>query len=995
MNIKRLLLYPIVVALGISLVSGLIPTTSVNAAVTLDTETARATSYSYYQAVYSCFNKSRVERDIETSKAGSPGDWVNDFWANNNNGDLKTGFLVNDNGKSGCKDILTKALQFWQVDGKTFLQGVGYGLSSDGTKYTISDGNAQQNGFKSYISSIVGSTATLNNKIQYELDIAALTKGCKDQNVGKLSSVDESTRRQAQSKVNDYYTVLFAEQDTSTNYYVFKKGDRPGSAIENYSSPPDIGGNPGGTADCVEVIAANITKASGAIAKQRAQDLYNTYSNQLYSSLSSLIKADCPANQNAAIRTECEAGWKDTFNKCFANIPTTLPIQNGADGDPAIFQKADKTRLNTLAVCIAKGTASDAKVIADALAGASNQFAVPVNTPVTPEDKSDKTSCAVDGVGWIICPVVTFLGGITDQAYTILSTFLLNVPASNLNTADPGNGLYRAWEVMRNIANVAFVIAFLIIIFSQLSSVGVSNYGIKKLLPRLIVAAILVNVSYYICAAAVDASNILGNSLKGMLDNIANSITSPVGDGFNKGNLFGTVIATIITSGTIYLLGLSVLLPVLITALAAVVTVVAVLVLRQALIILLIVVAPLAFVAYLLPNTEDLFTKWRKLLTTLLVMYPLIALIFGGSALAAKIVMTAGAGAGGGNAAMLTQIAGAGIAIIPLFITPVVMRTAGGVLNRFGGMVNNPNKGPFDRMRKGAANVRKREQNRMNNGAMNNGGRFNPRRAFLRRNARLEAIDQNQQREFNRTSADYIADQAQGNERFMKSMTAGSSSGAEGRASGAAANIKAKLEAEEVTAANAIIKSLNLNQQEARQLANGSAVMRNGKQIADSSQDLALRTAARQQVVNSNDVKGINDLVDNSSTWGEKDRVSLADTLAAASGRPSYIGQGALAKMRDGKTTGAAKMMSAQEMIEGAIRDNVYSPAKIATADKDELNVVANTANTSAALSTADKQKLINNAHTALSDPELARTITKNIENVQHIRGHTTPPPLA
>ncbi|MCZ6324111.1 hypothetical protein O5165_25825, partial [Escherichia coli] len=49
---------------------------------------------------------------------------------------------------------------------------------------------------------------------------------------------------------------------------------------------------------------------------------------------------------------------------------------------------------------------------------------------------------------------------------------------------------------------------------------GLNNYSIKKMLPRLIVAAILVNLSYYICAIAVDISNILGHSLQQALIDI-------------------------------------------------------------------------------------------------------------------------------------------------------------------------------------------------------------------------------------------------------------------------------------------------------------------------------------------------------------------------------------------------------------------------------------------------------------------------------------------
>lgn len=68
-------------------------------------------------------------------------------------------------------------------------------------------------------------------------------------------------------------------------------------------------------------------------------------------------------------------------------------------------------------------------------------------------------------------------------------------------------------EGVRNYANVAFIVVFLIIIFSQVSNVGINNYGIKRMLPKLLIAAILVNISFYVCAIMVDLSNLLGAGL--------------------------------------------------------------------------------------------------------------------------------------------------------------------------------------------------------------------------------------------------------------------------------------------------------------------------------------------------------------------------------------------------------------------------------------------------------------------------------------------------
>src|SRR5690606_27430901 len=142
-------------------------------------------------------------------------------------------------------------------------------------------------------------------------------------------------------------------------------------------------------------------------------------------------------------------------------------------------------------------------------------------------------------------------------------------------------------------------------------------------------------------------------------------------------------------------IGLLVLIPALIAAALAIITVFLVLILRQALIILFIVIALLAFVVYLLPNTEDWFTKWRKLLMILLFMYPIIAVIFGAFVFASSIVMNSASG----DYKAVIQIMGACIAILSLAIIPVVMKTAGGVLNRFAGMVNNSNKGSANRLK--------------------------------------------------------------------------------------------------------------------------------------------------------------------------------------------------------------------------------------------------------------------------------------------------------
>lgn len=326
--------------------------------------------------------------------------------------------------------------------------------------------------------------------------------------------------------------------------------------------------------------------------------------------------------------------------------------------------------------------------------------------PVDPQTTEQATKCSVDGVGWIVCPVSNFLAKGMDLIFDMLKGFLTVSSITN----DTQGSLYRAWSLMRNIANVAFVIGFIIIIYSQLTGMGISNYGIKKILPRIVLAAILVNISYWICAIAVDLSNIAGSSLQQLLISIRESLSGPNtksmaswqsvsgfilagGTGLAAGAL--GLSALVVTSGASIGAAVILLLPMLAGLLLAVIVALLVLAARQALIILLIIASPLAFVAYLLPNTEKWFEKWRSTFLTMLVFFPIFSLIFGGSQLAGFLIIQ--------NASEINLVLlGMFVQIAPLVITPMLVKFSGNIIARIANMVNNPNKGFVDRTRKWA-----------------------------------------------------------------------------------------------------------------------------------------------------------------------------------------------------------------------------------------------------------------------------------------------------
>ena len=346
----------------------------------------------------------------------------------------------------------------------------------------------------------------------------------------------------------------------------------------------------------------------------------------------------------------------------------------------------------------------------------------------SPSENSTSTSCDVQGIGWIICPVSNWLADGIDYMYSALQEFLKTKP---LETTNQNSGIYLAWVIMRNISNVAFIVAFLVIIYSQLTSVGIGNYGVKKMLPRLVIAAVLVNLSFTFCAVLLDLSNVTGYAFQDAFMGIKNTI-STVGENTGVGWTWSEVIMMILSNGALaggvvatVAMGAE-LLPLALSALVGIglvlLLVLLIMAARQALIVILIIISPLAFVCYLLPGTEKWFKKWRDLFFTMLVFFPAFAVIFGGAQLAGIIIIQNATGANGG----IMQILGMVVQVIPLALAPIIMKLSGGVLGKFAGFVNDKNKGLYDRSKNWSKDRRETIKNKKL--ANPNMARFNPNR---------------------------------------------------------------------------------------------------------------------------------------------------------------------------------------------------------------------------------------------------------------------------
>lgn len=426
-----------------------------------------------------------------------------------------------------------------------------------------------------------------------------------------------------------------------------------------------------------------------AVDTARQDAVFNTFGPPL-EPLKSKFNSGCTANTSSpsgiAAFNECfNNAWKSAIYTCFQS---SLNLEE--DQTRGTPEQTEQNHKNKFANCLA---AKLNNVQANAVFGyiqnanisvsATNLAANAAEEAATPPEEAAETeeeasSCGIEGIGWIVCPVLGFLGTVTDTAFSFLAANFLETSASTLNDS----GVRSAWGAIRNIANVLFVIAFIVIIYSQLTGAGIGNYGVKKMLPRLIIAAVLVNLSLIVCQLAVDLSNLLGYSLKSLFDGGMLSINGDVSDqGDATGNGFGIAVLMVgLLAGGITL-ALSISMPVILAALLALILIVLILFARTALIIVLTIISPLAFVAFLLPNTEQWFKKWYKMYFALLMVFPVIGVVFGASSLAAGIINDAAVA----DENIMMQVVAVGVATIPLFLVPSLLKNSLSAAGAIGG----------------------------------------------------------------------------------------------------------------------------------------------------------------------------------------------------------------------------------------------------------------------------------------------------------------------
>lgn len=233
------------------------------------------------------------------------------------------------------------------------------------------------------------------------------------------------------------------------------------------------------------------------------------------------------------------------------------------------------------------------------------------------------------------------------------------------------------------------------------------SYNVKKVLPRLVIAVILIQLSWFIFTGLIRLTAILAYGLEGLMYapfGGRNEITfSNILSGTDGGNGIFLVAAA---AGAAAAVILGVVFSFALMALIGLLIGFTTLLIRQVVLLTLLVLSPLALVAWILPGTQKFWKIWWESFSKLLLMFPMVIVLVAGGRIIAFI---AGQASKADTESLLEELPLENVVFLaiiavcyfgPFFLIPKTFQVAGSAFANITGMVNDRSRGVFDRIRK-------------------------------------------------------------------------------------------------------------------------------------------------------------------------------------------------------------------------------------------------------------------------------------------------------
>ncbi len=211
-------------------------------------------------------------------------------------------------------------------------------------------------------------------------------------------------------------------------------------------------------------------------------------------------------------------------------------------------------------------------------------------------------------VTWLADSAASWLAGINNWVSKFVFGVAVSVSIDQFKSwADAGGGVSTAWATVRNFANLGLIFMLL---YAAASLVFNLKVDAGKMVMNVIIIALLINFSAFFTRLIIDASNILTRGIYNLFDGglahqlkvamglpaeVQNSVWSA---GLMFGGLANALLRILFSLVAMFVVGAISLL----------------LIIRAVRLVILMVISPLAFLAYTNPKTEKLWQEWWKTL---------------------------------------------------------------------------------------------------------------------------------------------------------------------------------------------------------------------------------------------------------------------------------------------------------------------------------------------------------------------------------------------
>lgn len=267
------------------------------------------------------------------------------------------------------------------------------------------------------------------------------------------------------------------------------------------------------------------------------------------------------------------------------------------------------------------------------IAGKQGSAAVSSTGGQTATDTQTADTCYLNStwsLAWLACPALEAASTLANKLIDLFED-QLSFRVSDLSSNNGQQSLKTAWTIFKDIASAVFVIIMLVMVISEAIGVGPFDaYTVRKMLPKLIVAIIFMQLSWAFLAWVVDFFDDVGKGLADLMYlPFGGTAKMQFGSLLSQAGVNGLGAATVGWGGLIAGIGTAAFAPFSVlmaafTAVSALLVGLATLIFRKILIMLCLLLSPVAFAAWVIPGTKKYFDLWYSNFTKSLAMFPLV-----------------------------------------------------------------------------------------------------------------------------------------------------------------------------------------------------------------------------------------------------------------------------------------------------------------------------------------------------------------------------------